>query len=223
MRRHFLRTVSHELRTPLTSVIGYAETLRVHRHSLSDAQVDDLLVRLSRNAIALRSLMDDLLDVDRLSRGGLSLALQEADVSEAVVRAVEMQGAPPGRVRVAADHVVARVDQRRIERIVDNLISNSLKHGGRDVTVWVTLREDGDHLLLRVEDDGVGIATEDHERVFHAFEQGVASHTDANPGSGVGLNLVRELARRHGGDVTLSARDGGGLTVDVRLPLAGPP
>lgn len=222
LRRQFLRTVSHELRTPLTSVIGYAETLRAHHRSFDEDRLDDLLGRLVRNALSLHGLMDDLLDVDRLSRRSLSLELREVDVSRAVLRVVELK-ARPGRLRAAVERVTAVVDVGKIERITDNLIANAVKHAGAGATAWVRLDVDGPDVLLVVEDDGIGIDPADRERVFLPFEQGVASRTDASPGSGIGLNLVRELARLHGGDVTLHTRDGGGLRVEVRLPLVGPP
>lgn len=220
LRHQFLRAVSHELRTPLTAVVGYSETLRLHGASIDESRTADILTRLSRNAVRLRSLLDDLLDVDRLSRGVVMLDARLVDLSEPVLAAVEHAVSPSAQVRVRAEHVIAQADPPKVERIVENLLSNAIKHAGRSATVWVTLDHVDDHALIVVEDDGVGIPESDRARAFLPFEQGLASRRDANPGPGVGLNLARELTRLHGGEVVMTERDGGGLRVEVLLPIS---
>lgn len=218
LRQSFIRSVSHELRTPLTAVMGYAETLRHHGPDLPVDRSRIVVDRLLRNATRLKVLLDDLLDVDRMSRGTLDIHAQVQDVTTVLLHALESFQGLPGRLEVGADPVVAPVDAAKFERVVDNLVSNALKYGGSDVIVSVRLFEDGDWVCLVVEDDGPGLSDDLKARVFAPFEQGTGSADDASPGSGLGLTLVQELVRLHGGTVVVEDADGGGARFVVRLP-----
>jgi signal transduction histidine kinase len=219
LRQTFLRAVSHELRTPLAGVLGYAETLQEHRHDLPEGSVDQLVDRLVRNATRLRDLLDDLLDIDRLARGTLMAERREADVAVIVLRAVELVGAPLGQIRVDVQPVTAQVDAPKFERVVDNLVHNAVRHAGRDATVWVRLLDEGDELLLVVEDDGPGIDAALRDRLFEPFEQGRGASSDASPGTGLGLSLVRQFVQLHSGTVRVVDGELGGARFEVRLPI----
>ena len=218
LRQTFLRAVSHELRTPLAGVLGYAETLQEHRHHLPEDSVAQLVSRLVRNATRLRDLLDDLLDVDRLARGTLVAERRATDVSAAVLRAVELVGAPLGQVRVDVEPITAAVDGAKVERIVDNLVHNAVRHAGTDATVWVRLTRDDDELVLVVEDDGPGIPPELRDQLFEPFEQGRSASADASPGTGLGLSLVRQFVDLHAGTVQVGEGDAGGARFEIRLP-----
>ncbi len=222
LRQTFLRAVSHELRTPLAGVLGYAETLQQHRHRLPEDSVAQLVDRLVRNATRLRDLLDDLLDIDRLARGTLTAERRETDVAQTVLRAVELVGAPLGQIRVDVQPFTARIDAPKFERIVDNLVHNAVRHAGTAATVWVRLTREDPDLLLVVEDDGPGIAAELRERLFEPFEQGMVASSDASPGTGLGLSLVRQFVALHGGSVRVDDRPEGGARFEVRMPLAPP-
>lgn len=222
VRQTFLRAVSHELRTPLAGVIGCAETLQEHRERLPEAQVAQLVDRLMHNATRLRDLLDDLLDIDRLARGTLTADRRPTDVALTVLRAVEHVDAPLGQVRVDVQPVTAEVDGSQCERIVDNLVHNAVKHGGPDARVWVRLATEGDELVLVVEDDGPGLDPDLRHRLFEPFEQGTRSATDASPGAGLGLSLVREFVALHDGTVTAGDAPDGGARFEVRMPLHAP-
>lgn len=220
LRQTFLRAVSHELRTPLASVLGYAETLQEHHHRLPKDRVDQLTERLVNNAVRLRTLLDDLLDIDRLERGTLTADLRLTDVSLPVLRAVELVGSPLGQIRVEVQQVMGRVDAPKLERIVDNLVHNALKHAGPAATVWVRLFEEQDHLVLVIEDDGPGIPADLRERLFEPFEQGPRSAGLPSPGTGIGLTLVRRFVELHHGTITIEDGDHGGARFVVRIPTA---
>ena len=219
LRQTFLRAVSHELRTPLAGVLGYAETLREHRHHLPEDSVSQLVDRLVRNASRLRDLLDDLLDIDRLARGTLVADRRRTDLGATVLRAVELVGAPLGQVRVEVQPVEAQVDAAKIERIVDNLVHNAVRHAGANATVWVRLSQDGDEVLLEVEDDGPGIDPGIREKLFEPFEQGSTASSDASPGTGLGLSLVRQFVGLHDGTIDVGEGAAGGARFEVRLPM----
>jgi signal transduction histidine kinase len=220
LRQTFLRAVSHELRTPLAGVLGYAETLQQHRDRLPPERVDQLIGRLVRNATRLRDLLDDLLDIDRLARGTLVADRRPTDVALPVLRAVELAGGPLGRIRLDVQHVVADVDAPKIERIVDNLVHNALRHAGATATIWVHLLEEDGDVLLVVEDDGPGIDPALRERLFAPFEQGPEAASDAKPGTGLGLSLVRQFVQLHGGSVRVTEGTNGGARFEVRIPTS---
>jgi PAS domain S-box-containing protein len=230
LRRLFLQAASHELRTPLTSVLGFATTLRDRRTELSERQVQTLTERVHAQARKLQRLLDDLLDVERLSRGVVELRRGRVDVAELAARVVAEHG--DRDVAVVFEPVVAAVDARKFERIVVNLLTNARKHGGAraDVVVRVhpgTPREPAGQpsgwtgVRLEVEDDGPGIPEEHKHRVFGLFEQASTDDQQHAPGTGIGLTLVAELTRLHGGEVWIEDVDGGGTRVVVWLPDPG--
>jgi signal transduction histidine kinase len=222
MKNTFLQAVSHELRTPLTSILGTALVLERRDVNLSDEDARDLVGRLARNARKLNRLLADLLDVDRLSRGVVGPQLQPTDVGELVRRVASDQDVV-GRsaIRVQVQPVIVAVDPPKVERIVENLIANALKHTPEGTPIWVMAgREDGG-AMITVEDAGSGVPHEVRADIFQPFRQGpdVPLHS---PGIGVGLALVARFAQLHGGRAWLEDRPGGGSSFKVFLPDGGP-
>jgi PAS domain S-box-containing protein len=228
LRRLFLQAASHELRTPLTSVLGFASTLRDRRSELSERQVQTLTERVLAQARKLQRLLDDLLDVERLSRGVVELRRGRVDVAELVAGVVAEHG--DRDVAVELEPAVAAVDARKFERILVNLLANARKHGGARADVVVRVRPGSPHpgvvgdpspvwqgVRVEVEDDGPGIPDEQKRRVFGLFEQGSDDRSHA-PGTGIGLTLVAELTRLHGGEVWIEDVEEGGTRVVVWLP-----
>lgn len=230
LRRLFLQAVSHELRTPLTSVLGFTTTLRDRRAELSEPQVQRLTERVHAQARKLQRLLDDLLDVERLSRGVVELRRSRVDVAELTARVVAEHG--DRDVAVELEPITAAVDAHKFERILVNLLANARKHGGERASVVVRVRPGtprvaADHpegwagVRLEVEDDGPGIPDEHKQRVFGLFEQGTTDDRHPPPGTGIGLTLVAELTRLHGGEVWIEDVAGGGVLVVVWLPDPG--
>lgn len=216
----FLTGISHELRTPLTGIVGLARTLEAHDTQVSADERRSLLARLTANANRLGRLLDDLLDLDRLGRGVLELHEQDdvdlADLATAIAAEV---GAEHHDVRIDVPHTSLRLDRPKVERIVDNLLRNAVKHTPAGTTIWIDAEARPGDVLLVVEDDGPGLDT-DAEELFEPFRQGHAASDSANPGTGVGLSLVREFAAMHGGEAWHESRDPHGSRFCVRLPVA---
>ncbi len=219
MKNTFLAAVSHELRSPLTAILGLALTLE-QQPDLAPGDRADLLARLVGNARKLDRLLADLLDIDRLQRGIVSPRYRTTDVGALVRATVESLGAAADRrLLVRADPVVAEVDPAKLERIVENLVVNALRHTAPDRTIWVAVREEAGGVLLAVEDDGPGVPPELRDAIFEPFRQGptAAPHT---PGTGIGLSLVARFAELHGGRAWVEERRGGGASFRVWLPRA---
>lgn len=163
-----------------------------------------------------------LLHITRLEQGTQKLQLETADLSQLVEVLCEEQAhlAPEGTtlaVHTQPDLLV-NGDVTLLSRLLTNLISNAYRYGKPNGHVWVDLRREGQWAVLSVRDDGSGIAPEDRERIFQRFYQVDAAR--GKDGSGLGLFMVQQAARLHGGSVTVDSRIGEGSTFIVRLPLA---
>jgi len=222
VRTAFLRATSHELRTPLTVVAGLTDTLQRRHGQLSTAQVDDLLERVSRNADRLTRLIEDLLDVDRLSSGLVRAERHPVDLHELVAEMAKLSEVEGCTVHTDLVPVTIAGDRAKLERVVANLVTNAARHCGGGGQVRVELRETSDTAVLRVEDDGEGIPAGYEDRIFEPFVQGPERHKEANPGTGLGLTLSQQFVELHGGTITATNRPEGGARFEVVLPTGLP-
>jgi PAS domain S-box-containing protein len=217
MKNAFLNAVSHELRTPLAALLGFALTLEQQGEALPREQQLELLARLARNARKLDTLLSDLLDLDRLRRGVLEPQRRLVDVGALARTVVEEAQLDPGRIEVDAPPVVAALDGPKVERILENLVANAVKHTGPETRIWVTVRSEDRGVLVLVEDEGTGVRDELKAEVFEPFRQGDEVRQHA-PGAGIGLSLVALFAELHGGRAWVEDRPGGGASFRVFLP-----
>ena len=215
----FLTAVSHELRTPLAVVSGLAETLVRLRGELDGEVRGRIEDGLLHHGQRLTRLLDELLDIDRLSRGTLQMERSESDVAD-LVRATVASSSVAHRCRVEVpERAVAWVDAVQFQHLLSNLLTNAEKYAPAG-EVHVALREPApDRLRLTVTDHGPGIHEDDRRRVFEPFVRLDDDHPQ--PGTGVGLTLVAEFARLHGGRAWIAG--GPGTTVVVDLPRGETP
>ncbi|HEX6262859.1 MAG TPA: PAS domain S-box protein [Actinomycetota bacterium] len=219
MKNAFLTAVSHELRTPLSAILGFALTLERESLSLSPAEVREMVDRIVANARKLDSLLTDLLDLDRISRGILEATRRPTDVGDLVHRVVEGADLAGRRVLVEAQELVAQVDGPKVERIVENLLANAAKYTPPGTPVWVRLVRRPGGVLIAVEDAGPGVELEQRDAIFRPFTQGEDAPAHA-PGTGIGLSLVARFAEMHGGSAWVEDREGGGASFRVFLAAA---
>jgi len=219
MKNTFLEAVSHDLRTPLTSILGSALTLEQTELDLPQEDAIDLVGRIAANARKLERLLSDLLDLDRLQRGIVSPQRRPTDLAELVHRSVDGTENPGGRdIEVDVESVVVSVDAAKVERILENLLSNAIRHTPAGTRIWVRAFGQDGGVMLTVEDEGGGIPQDLHEAVFEPFRQAPGSSSEHSPGVGVGLSLVRRFAELHGGRAWVEDRDGGGSSFHAFLP-----
>ncbi len=221
----FIAMLSHELRNPMAPLVNAHRILE--RTQPLDATGRGAIAMAHRQAAQLRRLVDDLLEVSRLTRSRIELRRERIvlqDVVAGVVESVRPAFAERSQsldVALPPAPVPIDADPARIVQIVENLLSNASKYtppGGR---IALTLEADGDAAILTVSDDGIGIAHEHLERIFEPFTQLDASPERVGGGLGIGLALVRGLVGLHGGRAWAeSAGAGHGTTLRVELPLA---
>jgi PAS domain S-box-containing protein len=218
MKNTFLQAVSHDLRTPLAAILGLAVTLERGDVALDEADARDLAGRIAANARRLERLVTNLLDMDRLARGIVSPQLDETDVGALVGRvAVESELVPHDRLVTELADVVQPIDAAKVERIVENLLANAVRHASADATVWVRVEPAPAGVVIAVEDDGPGVPEELRETIFEPFRQGPDAPRHS-PGVGVGLTLVRRFAELQGGRAWVQERQGGGASFRVFVP-----
>jgi signal transduction histidine kinase/ActR/RegA family two-component response regulator len=223
LKDEFLATLSHELRTPLNAIVGWVHLLR--RGQLPEDERRHALERIDRNAHAQARLVQDLLDVSRITTGKLRLDVREMDLAAVVTNAVDAcrPAADARQVAIVCQFSGAfatRGDPDRLQQVVWNLITNAVRFtpaGGR-VTVLLSRSEGFD--ILKVRDTGTGIDPQFLPFVFEPFRQADAASTRLHGGLGLGLTIVRRLAEMHGGSVDVRS-DGLGLgaTFCVTLPV----
>ncbi len=223
LKDEFLATLSHELRTPLTSILGWTQMLLV-REELDDAGRRRGLETIERNARVQRQLVEDLLDVSRITSGKLVLDLKEVplrEVADAALESVRPTAEARGVVLQARlDAVQEKVlaDATRLQQVLWNLLTNAIKFTERGGHVWMEGRRDSTSVELVVGDTGMGISQELLPHVFERFRQGDGGR--ARGGLGLGLAIVRHLVELHGGTVGVhSDGPGQGSAFRVRLPL----
>jgi PAS domain S-box-containing protein len=218
MKNTFLTAVSHDLRTPLSAILGSAITLEnAEEMSISEEDRRQLTRSLARKAKRLTAMVNDLLDIDRLTRGLVQPRREHMDVGAILGRTVAESDVLEERtVHVQAEPLDAWIDESMVVRIVENLLVNATKHTPPSATIWVGARRVENGVVVLVEDDGPGVPADERERLFEPFERGEASAP--SPGLGVGLSLVARFAEAHGGRAWVEDRAGGGASFRVLLP-----
>ncbi|MFY3744788.1 ATP-binding protein [Anaeromyxobacter sp. Red801] len=223
-RDQFLAMLGHELRNPLGAIVLALDV--IDRRGTAEPRQLDVVRRQSRQ---LSRLVDDLLDVSRVTSGKIALHRHPVELAVLTGRAVEAMQPPAAaagvslRAEIAPGEVPVLGDPVRLEQVIANLVGNAVKYNRPGGHVVVSLETSGGDAVLRVRDDGIGLAEADLERVFDTFVQVDSGLDRARGGLGLGLTLVKTLVTMHGGQVRAdSAGAGKGSTFTVRLPLAAP-
>ncbi len=208
----FASDVSHELRSPLMTLAASVEVMQGRRDEMPE-RAQSALDLLVADVTRFQGLVEDLLEISRFDAGAIRLNLDDLLVAEFVRQAVAVSSVPNTVVVVTerAERVVIRGDRRRLARVVANLIDNARLHGGGDASIAVTEPEgEGEplgHIWITVEDHGSGVPPEERQLVFERFARGaVAGRRSSSDGAGLGLSLVEEHVRMHGGRVWVEDR-----------------
>ena len=221
VRREMVTTVSHELRTPLTVIQGVLATLSRRWDVLSEPERMDLIDVVIDNTASLDSSILHFVDAGRLERGAYVINPEWVDVAQAVQQVrgkltTVLAGHP---VTLDASVPVAWVDRVAFLRIVEHLLVNAVRFSSIGLPITIRTALQGPEVVLSVTDRGQGIPPHLLTSVWTPLERGDVSETGVSRGAGLGLPIVRELARLHGGDADLQSSKARGTTVIVRLPL----
>jgi two-component system phosphate regulon sensor histidine kinase PhoR len=225
VRRDFISNVSHELRTPLASLKALTETLRDGALEDSKAAVR-FLGRIETEVDALTQMATELLELSRIESGQVPLELKAVPAAALLLSAVERMRAQAERaglvlrIETGQDHSEVRVDPPRLEQVLVNLIHNAVKFTRPGGEVVLAAQAEADFVRFSVRDNGVGIPSEDLERIFERFYK--ADRARSSGGTGLGLSISRHLVEAHGGRIWAESTEGQGSTFSFTIPRTWP-
>jgi len=213
-----LRAVSHDLRSPLMAISTSAGTLLSFHDALAVTERRELLETILAESERLDHVVGNLLDLSRLQAGALQSERTACSADELVLHSLEQLGESRERVEVTfgEDAPTVTVDARQIERVLVNLIENALKFSPADAPVRVTVTHGADELVVRVDDKGPGLGSDELERVFEPFHRGSAARVAG--GAGLGLAIARGFAEANGGRVWAESAGSGGASFSLAIP-----
>lgn len=227
VRDEFLSIASHELKTPLTSLKLQAQGLSklMKKDDLPDdvfrSKVEKVMITTDRQVERLSKLVDDLLDVSQINAGKLRInagPVNASELAESVIERFANQAKEAGVLFITKfeEDVIGEWDRFRIEQVISNILSNSLKYG-QGKPVEITISSDEEKALISIKDSGIGISLEDQMKVFDRFERAI--HANEVSGLGLGLYISKEIIESHKGSIQLESLPGLGSTFSVELPL----
>jgi signal transduction histidine kinase len=226
LKSAFLASMSHELRTPLNSIIGFTGILLQGLVGPLNDEQRKQLGMVMNSARHLLALINDVLDISKIESGELDLAAEPFSVPEAIRRTAQTVGPLAERkglpivVEIAPEIGQMIGDQRRVEQILINLVNNAIKFTDKG-QVRIRGQVDGDTLTIQVIDTGIGIRSEDVDKLFRPFRQIDAGTARLHEGTGLGLAICDNLVSMMGGRIGVESEWGKGSTFTVTLPIGG--
>lgn len=220
LREDFMSIASHELKTPITSMYLQNQILRrlSSRDELMKEDVERFLKSSDGNIKRLDRLIDDMLDITKIDNGKLSLQTEVFDLGNLIQEIIERYSLQFHKISFSSNgSVKGKWDRVRIDQVISNLITNSIKYGDQS-PITVTLEQSHDEAIITVRDEGPGIAKENQKRIFQRFER-ESGQINAS-GLGLGLYICKDIVERHQGRISVDSEPGKGAEFKVALPLA---
>jgi len=231
LKSDFIGFVAHELRNPLTTIRGYVQTILADtEHTLDEETKEEFHLAIEADADRLLDMINELLDVSRLEAGRpLSLALKPVDLKillEKLVRRHRYYKYMTSRHNLVCDLPedlpILEADEDKLSQIFANLLSNAIKYSPDGGDIRVSALQNGDGVMVRVSDSGVGMAQDQCSRLFRQYERVEREAIKNIPGTGLGLYLIKHLVELHGGEIRCESEPGKGSVFIVQLPLHPP-
>lgn len=223
MKSRFVSTASHEFRTPLASILITSDSLINYWKKMEEAQIKDKLTKINNQVFHLTKIVNDVLQISRIEEGKVEFNPSAIDIIELCTQAIETFNSDPSlknKVKLESPYraVNMNLDTRLIIQVINNLVSNGIKYSPEDPKVEVEISMQKGELYISVSDKGIGIPEPDQKHLFTPFYR--ASNTRSIQGTGLGLNIVRESLRMHGGDITFTSKQGKGTKFVIHFPSA---
>jgi signal transduction histidine kinase len=225
VKSEFLANMSHELRTPLNAVIGFSELLTDQKPGPLNSQQQDFLNEILMSGRHLLSLINDILDLTRITAGKIDLQPRALSVSAAVrescstIKPIASEKNILVKVKTDSKNDIVNLDELRLKQVLYNLLSNAVKFTPQNGKIRVAASvDDQKRIRIRVKDTGIGINEQDLPRLFGVFQQGDSGFAKRQQGSGLGLALTKKIVELQNGAITVESEPGKGSTFTVVLP-----
>ena len=224
-KRDFFAAVSHELRAPLTTMEGYVELLTDEEPAQTPAQRRKMLDMISRNALRLRALVDDIYTLATLEASAAATITRPVDMAEVIagaVASIQPSAAAKNLSLTSTDptqNLTVEGDADQLERALVNVLSNAVKYTPEEGFIEVAATAEGFFAVVRVADTGIGIPKQEQREMFTRFFRASNARQKSIPGTGLGLAISQTIVVNHGGAITFDSEEERGTTVTVRLPL----
>ncbi len=224
-RLQFLSVLSHELKSPINAIEGY---LRMMKDKQVGDTIDDYMEMIGRSMErikGMRSLISDLLDLNRIETGNKNRNIQKLDITEIVKTVIDSfePMALQRNIQVninSDDNIYLNADKNEIEIILNNLLSNAIKYNKENGKVIISLKKKENNIYITVEDTGIGMSKEDTELLFQDFVRIKNIQTQSVPGSGLGLSITKKMVDLYKGKIDVESTPGTGSKFTVTLPVA---
>ena len=222
LKSEFVAVVSHEFRTALVGIQGFSEIMR--DETLSDAEVREYATDINMDALRLSRMITEMLDLDRIESGRMTLHLSQVDMLDLVTAAVER-----ARASTSNHTISVRCEQRpprfsgdsdRLSQVLTNILSNAIKYSPKGGDITVSLGSNATGLSIAIQDQGLGIPADFLGRVFDRYERYESSAADRIIGTGLGLPIAHQIVEMHGGSITVASPEGHGTVFTIHLPFA---
>jgi signal transduction histidine kinase len=227
-KNQMLGMAAHDLRNPLGVIVGMVEVLEEELADSLSAQNRELLGRVAHSAEYMLGLIDDMLDFTRINAGQLELVLQPVDIANLIRENLAFNSILASkkgsqlRFEAETSPPLLNLDARRMQQVLNNLISNALKFSVAGGTITVSLRRGADEVTIAVADQGQGIAADELGKLFKAYSRTSTKSTANEKSTGLGLAIVRRIVEAHGGHIRVASELGQGSTFFVSLPMRSP-
>ncbi|RRR69289.1 MAG: GAF domain-containing protein [Candidatus Viridilinea halotolerans] len=226
MRDQFLSVASHELKSPIAVLLGHAQLLerRLRAAQGSDASLVATLQQITQQTQRLDRMLNELLDISRIEQGQLRISVAPLDLSALLARVVNVMQVDLTRHTIHTSGLtqprLILGDELRLVQIFENIINNAVKYSPLGGSVQISMEDDGSRVWVTISDQGIGIPAADLPNLFQCFYRAGNSGRWRIPGTGIGLYVVAELIRCHGGTIRVVSSEGEGSSFVVELPLA---
>lgn len=217
LKDDLIAVLAHDFKGPLTSIIGFAELLE--QHVLEGEEADNALRTIQQSAMRLANLANDTLALSRVEQGELNIAADPVNVGEIVQETIGALASPREvKLELRSHDPVVRGDPARLRQVFENLIGNALKYSSEGSPVTIRVTETDRTVRVAVHDEGIGIPSDEMKFLFERFRRASNARRSSIKGTGLGLYLAKTLVERHGGNIQVQSRLGGGSTFTVVLP-----
>lgn len=225
IKNEFLANMSHELRTPLNAIIGFSEALNLKIFGELNEKQSEYVTDINSSGVHLLGMINDLLDLSKIESGKMQLSKEIFNVKSAINEALSIvsplvaQKQQKIKFHCKNDNLEISADRRKFHQILYNLLSNAIKFTDEGGSIVINTVKDGKFLKVSVQDNGIGIPPEFHEKIFAKFQQVDSSFSTKHGSTGLGLTITKELVKLHGGKITLESKLNHGTTFIFTIPV----